>query len=70
MKQMSLNQFENEFKLITETMKYYCTTGFYTLLAFQWYKVCNFWTHGLKVMIFHRFSRNQIQILIWISVWF
>jgi hypothetical protein len=37
---MDLNQFENEFKLITETMEYYCTIGFYTLLAFQRHKVC------------------------------
>jgi hypothetical protein len=34
-KQMSLIQFENDFKLSTETMRYYGTTGFYTLQAFQ-----------------------------------
>jgi hypothetical protein len=39
---MDLNQFENEFKLITETVGYYCIIGFFTLLAFQRYKVCKF----------------------------
>jgi hypothetical protein len=34
-KQMSLIQFENEFKLNTKTMRYCGTTGFYTLQAFQ-----------------------------------
>jgi hypothetical protein len=29
-----LNQFENEFKLNTETIEYYCTIRIYTLLAF------------------------------------
>jgi hypothetical protein len=32
--QMDLNQFENKFKLITETMEYYCTIVFYSFLAF------------------------------------
>jgi hypothetical protein len=30
-KQMDLNQFENGFKLIAETMRFYCTKRFYTL---------------------------------------
>jgi hypothetical protein len=32
---MSLIQFENRFKLNTETMIYYCTNGFYILQGFQ-----------------------------------
>jgi hypothetical protein len=32
-----------------ENMKY-STIGFYTLLAFQRYIICNFWTYGLKDM--------------------
>jgi hypothetical protein len=63
LKQIGLIQFENEFNLNTENIKYYCTNGFYILLSFQWYKVCNFWTHGFEVMNFQRFSTN----LIWIS---
>jgi hypothetical protein len=51
-KQIDLNQFKNEFKLITETIGFYCTNGFYTLLAFQRHKVCHFWIYGLKDMIF------------------
>jgi hypothetical protein len=49
---MNLNQFENEFKLINETKGYYCTIGFYTLLAFQRHTICNFWIYGLKDMNF------------------
>jgi hypothetical protein len=52
--QMSLNQFENEFKLTTETMEYYCIIGFYSSLAFQRHKVCKFWIYGLKDMNFQR----------------
>jgi hypothetical protein len=37
---MDLNQFENEFKLITENMEYYCTIGFYSFLAFQRHLIC------------------------------
>jgi hypothetical protein len=37
-------------------MKYYCTIGFYTLLAFQRHKVCNFWIYGFKDMNFASFS--------------
>jgi hypothetical protein len=33
-------------------MEYYCTIRYYTLLAFQRHKVCNFWIYGLKDMIF------------------
>jgi hypothetical protein len=58
--QMSLNQFDNEFKLTTETMEYYCTFGFYTSLDFQGHKVCKFWMHGLKDMIFQRFKQNLL----------
>jgi hypothetical protein len=54
---MSLNKFEHEFKLNTETMEYYCTFGFYTLLAFQTHKVCKFWMYGLKGMNFARFKQ-------------
>jgi hypothetical protein len=53
---MSLNQFENEFKLTSKTMEYYCTIGFYTLLAFQRRKVCKFWIYGLKDMKFTSFK--------------
>jgi hypothetical protein len=60
---MSLNQLEIEFKLTTETMTYYCTIGFYTLLAFQRHKVCKFWMHGLEDMIFQKFSTNLFSIL-------
>jgi hypothetical protein len=56
MQQEYLNQFENEFKLSTETIEYYCTIGFYLFLAFQRHKVCNFWIYGLKVMNFASFS--------------
>jgi hypothetical protein len=45
-----------DFKLNTETMNYYCTNGFYTTLAFQRHKVCNFWIYGLKDMNFASFS--------------
>jgi hypothetical protein len=34
-KQIGLIQFENEFNLNTRTMKYFWTSGFYTLQAFQ-----------------------------------
>jgi hypothetical protein len=34
-KQKGLIQFENIFKLNTETMKFYGTTGFYMLIGFQ-----------------------------------
>jgi hypothetical protein len=61
---MSLNQFEIEFKLFTETMKLYCTFRFYTLLAFQRPIICNFWIYESKDMDFLRFSRKLIQILI------
>jgi hypothetical protein len=64
MKQMSLNQFENKFKLITETLRFYCIIRFYTLLAFQGHKVCNFWTYESKDMIYTRFKQILIQILI------
>jgi hypothetical protein len=40
--QKDLNQFENDFKLTTETMEFYCTIGFYTLLAFQRHLICYF----------------------------
>jgi hypothetical protein len=53
---MSLKQFENELNLTTETMKYYCTIGFYTLLAFQRHKVFKIWMHGLKDMNFESFQ--------------
>jgi hypothetical protein len=53
---MELIQFVNGFKLNTETMKYYCAIGFYTLLAFQRHKVCNFWIYGLKDINFTSFS--------------
>jgi hypothetical protein len=56
---MSLNQFENEFKMNTETMVFYCISGFYTLLAFQRHFICNFWTYGLKDMNFERFSTKS-----------
>jgi hypothetical protein len=65
---MSLNQFENEFKLTTETMGYYCTIGFYALLAFQRHEVCKFWTYGLKDMNFQRFRQNLLLIPIRNSV--
>jgi hypothetical protein len=47
-----LNQFKNGFNLITETIGFYCTNGFYAFLAFQGHKVCNFWIYGLQDMIF------------------
>jgi hypothetical protein len=53
---MDLNQFENEFKLITKTIGYYYIIGFVTLLAFQRHKVCKIWMHGLKDMNFPIFS--------------
>jgi hypothetical protein len=49
---MDLNQFEIQFKLNIETMEYYCAIGFYTSLAFQRHKVCEFWMDGLKDMNF------------------
>jgi hypothetical protein len=54
---MNLNQFENEFKLNTETMEYYCTIGLYSLLAFQRHEVRKFWVYGLKDMNFARFKQ-------------
>jgi hypothetical protein len=56
---MDLNQFENEFKLNTETMEFYCTSRFYTLLAFQRHKVCNFldqWFERYEFSMFGTFS--------------
>jgi hypothetical protein len=50
--QFDLNQFENEFKLYTETMRFDCTIGFYTLLAFQRHNICDFWIFSLKDMNF------------------
>jgi hypothetical protein len=47
-----MNQFKNGFKLTTKTIGFYCTNGFYTFLAFQRHKVCNFCIYGLKDMIF------------------
>jgi hypothetical protein len=55
MQQEYLNQFENEFKLITETMEYYYTIGFDTSLAFQRHKVYKIWIYSLKDMDFQRF---------------
>jgi hypothetical protein len=49
---MSLNQFENEFNLNTETMRFYCTNGLYTILAFHRHIICNFWIYESKDMIF------------------
>jgi hypothetical protein len=49
---MSLNQFEIRFKLITETIGFYCTIGFYTLLAFQRHIIFDFWIYESKDMIF------------------
>jgi hypothetical protein len=59
---MELIQFENGFKLNIGTMKYYCTIGFYTLLAFQRHKVCYCWIHGLKDMNLASFSNLQIDL--------
>jgi hypothetical protein len=67
-KQISLIQFENEFKSNTETMNFYCTNGLYILLAFQWYIICNFWTYKSKDMIFQRLGTNLIQTPILNSV--
>jgi hypothetical protein len=53
---MDLNQFENEFKLITETIGYYCTFGFYFSLAFQRHIICNFWIYALKDINFTSFQ--------------
>jgi hypothetical protein len=53
------------FKLTTETIKYYCTIGFYSLLAFQRHKVCEFWMHGWKEMNFASFKQNMLLIPIW-----
>jgi hypothetical protein len=49
---IDLNLFTNGFKMIIETIGFYCTNGFYTLLAFQRHKVCNFWIYGLQDMKF------------------
>jgi hypothetical protein len=48
---MNLNQFENEFKLYTETMEYYCTIGCYSFLAFQRHIICNFGSRIWKIWI-------------------
>jgi hypothetical protein len=53
---MELIQFENGFNLNTETMGFYYTNRFYTLLAFQRHKVCRFWMYGWKDMNFASFS--------------
>jgi hypothetical protein len=58
--QKDLNQFEIQFKLNTETMEYYYTNGFYTLLAFQRHEVCKLWMDALKDMIFQRFKQNLV----------
>jgi hypothetical protein len=55
---MDLNQLENEFKFNTETMEFYYTNRFYTLLDFQRHIICNFWIYDLKDMIFQSFSKN------------
>jgi hypothetical protein len=49
---IGLNQFKNGFNLITETIGFYCTNGFYVFLAFQGHEVCNFWIYGFQDMIF------------------
>jgi hypothetical protein len=51
-------------------MKDYCTNVFFSLQAFQWYIICNFWTYELKDMEFTSFNWNLIQISILNSVWF
>jgi hypothetical protein len=61
---MGLNEFENKFKLIAETMRFYCIIRFYTSLAFHRHKVCNFWTYESKDMIYTRFKQILIQNLI------
>jgi hypothetical protein len=59
---MDLIQFENGFKLNIETIKYYCTIGFYSFLAFQRHKVSKIWMHGLKDMIFKDSSTFYFKI--------
>jgi hypothetical protein len=55
--------------LSTETMRYYGTTGFYTLQAFQWHIICNFSSCKLKDMEFTKFSWKQIQNSNLYSIW-
>jgi hypothetical protein len=57
---MDLNQFEIQFKLTTKTVEYYCTIGFYTLLAFQRHIICYFWIYGFKDIIFQSFSKFEM----------
>jgi hypothetical protein len=64
---MDLNQFENKFKLNTETRWFYCTIGFYTLLAFQRHIIWNFWINCLKDIKFQSFKQFVLLILIWKS---
>jgi hypothetical protein len=40
----------------TEARGFECTNRFYTIIAFQRHKVCNFWIYGLKDMNFARFQ--------------
>jgi hypothetical protein len=52
-KQIDLNQFKNEFKLTIETMRFYCTNRFYTLLAFA-----NMVLRGILFVVFGSRNRN------------
>jgi hypothetical protein len=57
---MGLIQFENDFKLNTETMKFLCTNGFYMFHGFQWNIICYFWTQESKDMNIQRFGLNLV----------
>jgi hypothetical protein len=61
---MDLNQFENEFKLNTGTIGFYCTIGFYTLLDFHRHIISIFWINGLKDIKFQSFKQFLLLILI------
>jgi hypothetical protein len=58
---MNLNQFENEFKLITETMEYYCTIGFYSFLAFQRHLIC-------KILSYVTISMNFLSLSYFLKI--
>jgi hypothetical protein len=65
--QKGLIQFEIDFNLNSESMKYYCTTGFYMSQGFQWYIICYFSSYRSKDMNYQRLEWNLIEIPIWIE---